>query len=250
MNYYDVFGLPPTASNEDISAAHKALAKQYHPDINSSKDAHEKMQLLNEANEVLSDSVRREEYNKKLGLNHQNKEQHIKTVKPFNPKSYTQNHSQQSTQQSSQRSTQNIYKKQPIDIKDTEERSERAAYQRRKAEEKLKKEGAAQVRRTERANKKAKETALKNKQVRVDLDRQHVLNVLSDIVMDGNTQRNNNVDIDEERHNATEVLLSLVRKDNVHLRRMAEEAERKQRIEDILTLVKEYNEEANPDRLV
>jgi len=250
MNYYDFFGIPPTASTEDINTAHKALAKKYHPDINSSEDAHEKMTMLNEAHEVLSDSIKREEYNKKLGIYQQKKEHHIRNVKPFNPKSYTQNHSQPSFQQSPQRNPQNINKKPHIDIKETKERTERAAYLRRKAEEKLRTEEAAQIRRAERANKKAKEASLKNKQVRVDLDRQHVLNVLSDIVMDGNTQRKNNIDIDEERHNATEVLLSLVRKDNTHLHRMAEEAERKQRIEDILTLVKEYNEETNPDRMI
>jgi len=68
--------------------------------------------------------------------------------------------------------------------------------------------------------------------------------------MDGSAKRNNKITVDEELHNATKVLLSLVRNDDQHLRQMAEEKDRKQRIEEILSLVKEYNEEANPDRLV
>jgi len=75
MNYYDVFGIPPTASSEDISAAHKALAKKYHPDINESKDAHERMTILNKANEVLSDNAKRRAYDNKLKWDEQQRQQ-------------------------------------------------------------------------------------------------------------------------------------------------------------------------------
>jgi len=233
MNYYDVFGLPPTASNEDISAAHKALAKMYHPDINNSKDAHEKMTILNEANEVLSDTEKRKEYNIKLGLHKRHESQAKSRVIKNRDINYSQSENQRPAP----------------DPRNTEERAEKAEILRKKAEERLRKDEAAQIRRVERAKKRDYESSLKSKQMRADINKQHVLNVLSNIVMDGNAQKNASLD-DVERRNAAEVLLSLVRKDNVHLHRMAEEADRKQRIEDILSLVKEYNEEANPDRLI
>jgi molecular chaperone DnaJ len=33
-NYYDVLGVPESATDKDISRAYKKLAKQYHPDAN------------------------------------------------------------------------------------------------------------------------------------------------------------------------------------------------------------------------
>ena len=230
MNYYDVFGVSRTASSEDISAAHKSLAKMYHPDISDSEDAHERMALLNEANEVLSDIARRREYDSGLKRDEQHRQ-----MQEF-------------------MSAQRVKAKWSGGVKITDEREERAVIMRRKAEAKLKAEEALRAQRIERdrqrAAESAKKAAQKHKQVKADLDRQHVLNVLSGIVIGDNTQRKKRIDIDEERHHATKVLLSLVRNDNEPLRRMAEEIERKQKIDEILSLVKEFNEEANPDRLV
>jgi len=226
MNYYDVFGVSPKASSEDISAAHKALAKMYHPDINSSKDAHEKMTMLNKANEVLSDNAKRREYDNGLKRDEQQRQE-----KEF-------------------MSAQRVKAKWSGGVKITEEREAKAEEQRRKAEAKLKADEALRLRRIEREKEKAKEASLKHSQVKADIDKQHVLNVLSGIVTDDSAQRKKKMDIDEERHYATKVLLSLVRNDNDNIRRMAEEIDRKQRIEEILSLVKEYNEESNPDRMV
>jgi len=205
MNYYDVFGLPPTASAEDISAAHKALAKQYHPDVNNSRDAHEKMIRLNEANEVLSDKTKREKYDNELGLNRR---------------------------VSLNRNAVN-----------TEIRTDHAEMMRKRAEKKLRTEQAARALREEHIRRKTEENAKKNKQAKVDYDRQDMINVLSSLVMDGNKQKDNKNDVEIERHHATKVLLSLIRNDDPHLRRIAEEKERKQRIDEILYLVKEYNKE-------
>jgi len=219
MNYYDYFGLSPTASTEDINTAHKALAKKYHPDINSSNDAHEKMTKLNEAHEILSDNIKRERYDKEQNLN------------------------QRSIQNRDASSSQVSKARQSYGVKVTDERAEKAELLRRKAEAKIKNGDALRAQRMEREQQRNKKDAQNSRQVRADVDKQQVLKVLSSLVMDGNIQLRNNMDIDEERHNATKVLLSMVRNDNEHLRRRAEEAERKQRIDEILTLVKEYNSE-------
>jgi len=217
MNYYDVFGVSPTASSEDIANAHKALSKKYHPDINSGKDAHEKMVMLNEANEVLSNQTKREEYDKELKLK------------------------QQQIQHRDISSSQAVKAKPSYEAKVADERAEKAEVLRRKAEAKLKTQDAVRAQREEWEKQKSKETSQKSRQVRYDVDRQHMLDILSSVVINGNKQLRNNMEIDEERHNATKVLLSMVRGDNEHLRRRAEEAERKKNIEEILSLVKEYN---------
>jgi len=226
MNYYDVFGVPPSASIEDISAAHKALAKKYHPDINSSRDAHEKMIKLNEANEVLSDSIKRKEYDKEHNLN-QPAPKKPDITSPRSPAA------------SSQAAKVNM----AYGVRFTDERTEKAELLRKKAEERMRTEDAARRQRTEHEKSRAKASSQNSKQMRFDADKQQVLKVLSDLVIDGTSKQRNNMEIDEDRHYATKVLLSMVRNDNEHLRRRAEEAERKKRIDEILSLVKEYNAE-------
>jgi DnaJ-class molecular chaperone len=233
INYYEVFGIPPTATSEDISAAHKALAKMYHPDINSNQDAHEKMTMLNVANEVLSDTTKREKYDNELKQHHQ-QEQH-----PGKPSS-------QADEAKRSHTAPDVQERNAQDRSAQErcvhERMERAELLRKKTEERLKKVEAAQQMRMEHAQKKAEEAALKSRQLKVDIDRQDVINELSELVMKDTKKRKKNMEVDEERYYATKVLLSMVRKDDNRLRRMTEEAERKQRIDDILTFVKEINE--------
>ena len=226
MNYYDVFGISPTASKRAINAKHKALAKRYHPDINSSEDAHERMTMLNKAHEVLSDTAKRKEYDKELKLN------------------------QQQNQNRDISSTRAVRNDRPYDTRVTEQRTEKAELLRRKTEARLRTEDAARTLRKEQEQQKDKEASQKSRQVRVDVDKQHVVNVLSDLVMGGNTQREKMMDFDEERHHATKVLLSLVRNDDSHLKRRAEEAERKQHIDEILELVKVLNAEKDKNRYI
>ncbi len=52
--YYDVLGLQQGASQTAIKKAYFKLAKQYHPDINPSKDAQQKFVEVNKAYEILS----------------------------------------------------------------------------------------------------------------------------------------------------------------------------------------------------
>jgi len=63
IDYYQVLGVPKTASIEDIKKAYRKLARKYHPDLNpNDKEAHKKFQQINEANEVLGDPDNRKKY--------------------------------------------------------------------------------------------------------------------------------------------------------------------------------------------
>ena len=62
-DYYEVLGVPKTASAEEIKKAYWKLAKQYHPDLHpDDKECEEKFKEINEANEVLSDPEKRAKY--------------------------------------------------------------------------------------------------------------------------------------------------------------------------------------------
>jgi DnaJ-class molecular chaperone len=63
-DYYKALGVPENASDEDIRKAFRKLAFQYHPDknIGNEKAAEEKFKDINEAYGVLSDRVKRDQY--------------------------------------------------------------------------------------------------------------------------------------------------------------------------------------------
>jgi len=68
-DYYATLGVPRTASADDIKKAFRKLARQYHPDVaKDKKNAEAKFKEINEANEVLSDPVKRKKYDE-LGAN-------------------------------------------------------------------------------------------------------------------------------------------------------------------------------------
>jgi curved DNA-binding protein CbpA len=68
MNHYDILEVHRNASTEVIKAAYRILAQKYHPDKNSSEDAPEKMAKINDAYNILSDSIKRKEYDKDLEI--------------------------------------------------------------------------------------------------------------------------------------------------------------------------------------
>jgi curved DNA-binding protein len=68
-DYYDVLGVGRNASDAEIKKAFRTLARKYHPDVAKDKaTAEEKFKEINEANEVLSDPVKRRKYDE-LGEN-------------------------------------------------------------------------------------------------------------------------------------------------------------------------------------
>src|SRR5262249_30367673 len=68
-DYYKVLGVPKDASDADIKAAYRKLARKYHPDMNKGdKKSEARFKEINEANEVLSDPEKRRKYDQ-LGSN-------------------------------------------------------------------------------------------------------------------------------------------------------------------------------------
>jgi curved DNA-binding protein len=61
-DYYDILGVKPDASEAEIKAAYRKLARQYHPDKNKEAGAEERFKAINEANEALRDPEKRRAY--------------------------------------------------------------------------------------------------------------------------------------------------------------------------------------------
>jgi DnaJ-class molecular chaperone len=62
-DFYEILGLGPDATSQQLKEAYRHLALQYHPDRNASNpEAVEKMKALNEAYAVLSDPSKRKQY--------------------------------------------------------------------------------------------------------------------------------------------------------------------------------------------
>ena len=60
--YYDILGVSPDASADDIKKAFRKSARKYHPDVNKGAEAEAKFKDVNEAYEVLKDPEKRAAY--------------------------------------------------------------------------------------------------------------------------------------------------------------------------------------------
>jgi molecular chaperone DnaJ len=63
-DYYEVLGVPRSASADDLKKAYRRLARQYHPDVNKEPEAEDRFKEINEAYEVLSDTDKRARYDR------------------------------------------------------------------------------------------------------------------------------------------------------------------------------------------
>ena len=62
-DYYEVLGVPRDADEAAVKKAFRRLARELHPDVNAhDPEAEEKFKEAAEAYEVLSDPVRRQQY--------------------------------------------------------------------------------------------------------------------------------------------------------------------------------------------
>jgi DnaJ-class molecular chaperone len=81
-DYYAILGVPRTATDKEIRAAFRKLARKHHPDVNQGdKSAEDRFKEINEANEVLGDPEKRKKYDE-LGPRWQEYEQWERAGRP------------------------------------------------------------------------------------------------------------------------------------------------------------------------
>jgi len=62
LDYFEVLEVDKSASQDDIKKAYRRLAAKYHPDRNTSDDAIERFQKIQESYSVISDPKKRKLY--------------------------------------------------------------------------------------------------------------------------------------------------------------------------------------------
>src|SRR3989344_8739691 len=61
-DYYEVLGIPKSASDAEVKSAYRKLARKHHPDIDKSVGAADKFKEISEAYQILSDSQKKQTY--------------------------------------------------------------------------------------------------------------------------------------------------------------------------------------------
>ena len=75
-DYYKILGITAKTPKKDIKKKYRELAKKYHPDTNQgSKEAEDKFKIVSEAYEVLSNALKRKEYDRQRSYRTQSRPQ-------------------------------------------------------------------------------------------------------------------------------------------------------------------------------
>ncbi len=70
-NFYELLGITPSASIEDIRQAFHLAARRYHPDVNLKPNASDRFIQIKEAFEILSNPAKRADYDRSILMNSQ-----------------------------------------------------------------------------------------------------------------------------------------------------------------------------------
>ena len=62
QDYYSLLEVQADASDKEIKIAYRKKIRKYHPDVNKNKEAEKIAKLLNQAYTILSDPIKRQEY--------------------------------------------------------------------------------------------------------------------------------------------------------------------------------------------
>ena len=86
-NYYEILEVDKNASKEVIDKAYRTLVKKYHPDLKNSDEkitSEEKIKQINEAYDVLSNELKRDEYNMTIQNNYISIDEYNKLINENN----------------------------------------------------------------------------------------------------------------------------------------------------------------------